>query len=137
MRDLLVEVLNAKKISKKWNREKLFEMAKRFKNASKDNSIMWSYESGKEVCGFLINGQLVAYVHEKLSICFCLNEFDKYRNIYSDLLWFVKTEDFYRDEWFVDLKKMQETVPELPWRASIEAVNPESFSIDEFKFATQ
>jgi hypothetical protein len=136
MRDLLCEIINAKKIMSNWSKEKLFEIATNFKNDAPDNNAMWDYGAGEEVCGFSINSKLVAYAHEKLPICFCSSEFEKYKTVCSDVLWFVATEDFYKDEWFVDLKKLKETIPEIQWCACIEAVNPESFSIDGFRFAT-
>ena len=136
MRDLLYEIINAKKIKIGWDAKKLLEIATIFKSDSLDNEIYWDYGSGEEACGFSINNKLVAYIHEKLPICFYSSEFAKYKTIYSNVLWFVETDDFYKDEWFVDLKKLQETAPELQWRASVEAVNSDSFSVDGFRFAT-
>ena len=136
MRDLLYEIINAKKIKTSWSKKELLEITKNFKNDSPNNEVIWDYGSGEEVCGFVINRKLVAYVHEKLPICFCSSEFERYKIIYSNVLWFVATKDFYKDEWFLNLKKLQETVPEIQWRTCVEAVNPKSFSVDGFRFAT-
>jgi len=136
LRDLLTEILNAKKIKEDWGEAKLAAMALDFKSDNKNNEIMWAYESGEEVCHFLINNERAAYIHVKLPICFYASNFEKYKKLYSGVLWFVKTEDFDKDEWFVDLKKMRELVPELSWCACVEAVNPKSFSVDGFRFAT-
>ena len=97
---------------------KLLEIAENFKNSSTENEAIWDYMSGEEVCGLLINKNLVAYIHEKVPICFCSSDFEKYKNVYSDVLWFVATDDFHKDEWFVDLSELQEAAPELQWLAS-------------------
>ena len=136
MRDLLYEIIKAKKIKANWNERVLFEIAENFKNDSSDNEVWWDYGSGEEVCGFSINRILVAYVHAKLPICFYSSEFERYKIIYSNILWFVATGDFYKNEWFVDTKKLREIVPEVQWRTCVEAVNPESLSVDGFRFAT-
>jgi len=137
MRDLLIELLNAKKIKAGWSVEKLLEITINFKDDSLKNEIYWDYKSGDDnICGLAINKKLVAYLHKELPICFYLKEFKKYKATYSDILWFVKTEDFDKDEWFINLKKLQELVPEIQWDACIDAVDPASFSVDGFKYAT-
>jgi len=135
MRNLLLETLKAKGI-KGWNHEKLIILTEDFMQDSDINMIVWDYLSGEEVCGFLIGDKLVAYVHEKLPICFYLIEFDKYKDLNSDILWFVASEDFYKREWYANLDQLREMIPELTWSASVEAVNPDSFSVDDFRFAT-
>ena len=138
MRDLLTEIVNAKKIknsNSNWNEEKLLIMVNCFQKDDKSNNILWDYLSGEEICTFFISKKVVAYVHSLLPICFCSKEFGKYITPWSNALWFVTTEDFAKEEWFVDVKKLQEVSPEVHWLACDEAVNPESFSIDEFFFA--
>jgi len=91
------------------------------------------------ICGFgavISRSASNVRVHVKLPICFCSNGFAKYVTLYSDILWFAATDDFNKDEWFVDLDKMREAVPEVSWNACGDAVNPDSFSLDGFRFAT-
>ena len=137
MRDLLIEVANAKKIKSGWNKEQLAKMADYFRSDDNNNRIMWAYEAGEEICRFFTNEQTMAYVHWELPICFCAREFSKYRTLWSNVLWFVETEDFAKEEWFVDLERLREIAPEVHWLAEVEAVNPDCFSLEELDFAIQ
>ena len=78
----------------------------------------------------------MAYIHAKCPICFKTKDFDKYKKIFNKKLWFISIDDFYKNEWFVDLNKLKQIAPEINWLADRDAVDPENFSIDGFKFAT-
>ena len=138
MRDLIQELKKAQSFREGWNTEALYELIDYFKKDNPLNSIMWAEESGQDVCSFIVNRRtLMAYVHVKFPICFAADIFKKYKKRFADKLWIVSIEDFDKDEWCVDLEEMEWTAPEIQWMASVEAVNPESFSIDGFRFATE
>jgi len=136
MRDLMDEVYEAKKLIGSWNGEEVFKLIEYFKKDNPNSCVQWDWGSGEEGCAFIANNQLIAYVHTKFPICFSKKEFHIYKEILSYRLWFVSIDDFYKNEWFVDLDKLRQEVPDINWLASKDAVDPESFSIAGFRFAT-
>ena len=136
MKDLINEIYEAKKLNSSWNEGEVFKLAEYFKRNNPNAYIQWDWGSGEEVCAFTMNNQLTAFVHTKYPICFCMNEFYRYKEIWSNRLWFVSVDDFHKNEWFVDLNILRQIAPEINWLADKDAVNPEKFSIDAFRFAT-
>lgn len=136
MRDLVKEIEEASKIKKEWNESQLIEMGNYYKANTSNGWIRCDFDSGEEVCGFFQNRTLEAYVHVNFPICFATKRFIDEMREYSDRLWFVGTNDFNKDEWFVDLVKLKQIAPQIDWRTCKDAVDPDCFSVDGFKFAT-
>jgi hypothetical protein len=137
MRELINEIYEAKKNSTTWDADILLKYVKRIQEDNPHIRILWDWNSGIDVCGLAINDKLIAYIHSRCPICFAKKEFEKYMEVFGSKLWLVLIEDFYKDEWHVDLNKLAEIAPEVSWCASKDAVDPDKFSIDGFKFATQ
>ena len=48
----------------------------------------------------------------------------------------VYVDNYNDDEWSVDVKRLKNEIPELDWHTSEDAVNPNSFSLNDLYFAT-
>ena len=111
-----------------------------FQEESENNRIVCDVLSGEEICGFFRDMHLVAYIHLKFPIGFVKKEFMCFINkvkvripIHVHL---VIIKDFFDLEWHVNLNALKLIAPEISWNASVDAVNPDCFSIDGFRFAT-
>lgn len=139
MRDLMVEINKATAFrsswSSPWTEDILFRIVSDLVE-KKECSISWDYDCGEKVCGVFIENELAAYIHARFPICFATDEFSKVECVFASLLHIVRITDFYEENWYVDLEKMEWYAPEITWRCSEDAVNPNAFSIDDFRFAT-
>ena len=52
------------------------------------------------------------------------------------MLEIVFVDDYYSENWFIDLTNLKQTIPELYWHTSEGAVDTSSFSLDDLYFAT-
>lgn len=135
MRDLAKEIERASLFRGKWDQSVLNSLIDLFMNSDKANNVVCDFDSGEEICGFFKGSQLVAYVHLKFPIGFAKKEFICFATRFKNNIHVVAIDDFDTPEWFVDMNILQSFSPELSWYESEDAVNPNCFSIDDFRFA--
>ena len=136
LNDLIKEVKNATIYRGKWSKLELDSMIKFFENDSITNQIACDFDSDEEICGFFKGSQLVAYVHIYFPIGFAIKEFHCFAAKFDNSINIVEIDDFTAPLWCVDLEILKTVAPEITWNASVDAVNPDCFSIDDFRFAT-
>ena len=73
----------------------------------------------------------------KIGIIFVRKNYE-YQNIEHILNNFeiVFTEDYCSEEWYIDVDRLEKEIPEIYWHASENAVDRNSFSLDDLYFAT-
>jgi len=80
---------------------------------------------------------IIAYVHLRFPIGFAKKEFENFAKKFKKSIHILTIDDFSNPEWIVDLNTLNVIASEISWHASVEAVDPNGFSIDDFRFATQ
>ena len=101
-------------------------------------SLDWDYEAGEEWARFYsISQGTVCMMSTKLPIAFIRNSYD-YTCIGSCLhnIEIVCVGSYSEEEWSIDLEKLANELPEIYWHASIGAVDPACFCLDDFYYAT-
>ena len=136
MRNLNNELEKANLLNGEWDTYVFDSLRNFFTSAEKTNSIVCDFDSGEEICGFFDDTQLIAYVHLKFPIGFAKKKFEYYANKFKDNIRILTVDDFNTVEWFVDLEMLKVVASEISWHASVDAVNPNRFSVDDFRFAT-
>ena len=136
MNDLIKEIKNAAIFRGKWSKLELDSLINMFASDSDANRIVCDFDSDEEVCGFFKGSQLLAYVHLKFPIGFAKKEFRCFANQFANSIHVVTIDDFDVPLWYVDLEILKSIAPEISWNVCVDAVNPERFSIDDFRFAT-
>lgn len=53
-----------------------------------------------------------------------------------NLYYLFNVSDYSTEEWKIDLEELKRKIPEISWNASPYAVDINSFSLDDFYFAT-
>lgn len=77
----------------------------------------------------MINARLgLAFIREKYKL-------QNIRKVLEDLE-VVFTENYYSDDWSIDVSDLKNEISEIYWHASENAVNSNCFSLDDFYFAT-
>ena len=135
LKDLIEEIEKAALLIKKWNKTELNLLINLFVKEDDKNSVVCDFDSGEEICSFLKNSQLIAYVHVKFPIGFAKKEFQCFGNHFEKCLHIVQIDDFSYPEWFVEVSILSSIASEISWNAITDAVNPKAFSIDDFRFA--
>ena len=136
MYDLIQEIKKAAIFKKKWSKLELKLLITLFENESADNRIVCDFDSGEEICGFFKGSQLVAYIHTNYPIGFAKEEFHSFSKMFDKNISIVTIDDFNAPLWSVDLESLRTIAPEISWNACVDAVNPNCFSIDDFRFAS-
>ena len=134
MKDLMAEILEARKIANLYNRNVLGIIVTEFLNFDSKNRIDWDEVSGEEWVDFSCGTELIAILHTKFPICFAKPNFKEFCTQYNKF-WTIFTDSFDNEEWFVDIDQLK-NIENISWHASKEAVNPNSFSVFDFRFAT-
>lgn len=138
MKDMLETLRKAK-------RKKVFIDQQEFKNvltqiqlADSELKLDWDDGAGEEWARFsnLTDG-IVCMINIRLRLVFIREKYN-FQNIKKTLENFeiVFTENYYSDEWSIDVTNLKKEISEIHWHASEEAVNRKCFSLDDFYFAT-
>ncbi|MDP4093567.1 MAG: hypothetical protein Q8920_09420 [Bacillota bacterium] len=135
MKNLINEILKAKSKEEFWNDNTLKSIINDFLNFSNMNQIDWDDDSGEEWVDLICNNKLVAILHVKFPICFAKKDFKDFSLLNEKNFSTVFVEDFNEQEWCVNIDDLKK-ITSISWHASIEAVNPNLFSIFDFRFAT-
>jgi len=136
MRNFNNELEKANLLNGEWGQSVFDSLIDFFTSTEKTNNIVCDFDSGEEICGFFDDSQLIAYVHLRFPIGFAKKEFEYYANKFKDCIRILTVDDFNTAEWFVDLELIKSVASEISWHASVDAVNPSCFSVDDFRFAT-
>ena len=135
MLDILQKGRNKKIFSQK---ENFVELLKQIQLADNGLELDWDDGAGEEWARFSNqkNG-IVCMINAKIGIAFIRKNYDTQKvNQIINKLEVVYTEDYCSEEWYIDLIKLKNIIPEICWHASEGAVNVESFSLDDLYFAT-
>lgn len=138
MKDMLETLRQAKQ-------KKVFVDQKEFKDvliqiqlADTELRLDWDDGAGEEWARFsnLTDG-IVCMINSKLGLAF-IRERYKFQNIERTLENFeiVFTENYYSNDWSIDVNSLKKEISEIYWHASESAVNTNCFSLDDFYFAT-
>ncbi len=99
----------------------------------------WDPDSGEEICFLYTENGGKALIHSKFPIGIANESFleseHAFGHLFSKEIHIVKTEDFNKELWFIDLEKLKETAPEIKWIAGPDAVDIASFSALDFVYA--
>ena len=80
-----------------------------------------------------------ALIHSKFPIGIANESFleseHSFGHLFSKEIHIVRTEDFNKELWFIDLKKLKDIAPEIKWIAGPDAVDSSSFSALDFVYA--
>lgn len=138
MKNLTCEILKAKEYQELWSNEKLVLFIKLWGHV--DNSLRFDsdIESGEQWVRVFKNNTILGILGVSIPMLF-LNEHCENSNGDYDFakdVHVVKDKDFDANSWYIDLDIVELSVPEIIWHASLDAVNPECMSINDFWYAT-
>ncbi|MCL1790395.1 MAG: hypothetical protein FWG40_03400 [Peptococcaceae bacterium] len=138
MNDLLEVLLEAKNKLIFLTQDDFTDALNEIKRSDATLILDWDDGAGEEWARFIHQkfGK-VCMLNSKIGILFVLKS-------YADMLpqkLFCKykiciVEDYDTKEWSIDLDALKRTLTQIQWDASEDAVNPTSFSLDDFYFAT-
>lgn len=138
MKKNMTEILKKAKKKKIFQNNEFQKILKKILLADENLTLDWDDGAGEEWARFYnqTDGK-VCMINAKIGIAFIRisYEFNNINNV-IDMLEVVFTDDYGSDDWFIDLADLKESIPELYWHTSEEAVNPNGFSLDDFYFAT-
>lgn len=137
MENLLNVLCNAKKHIK----IELSEIHNFISDVSKMKSEIicdWDEWSGEEWMSVAVDKKKIAMIGIKIPVIFVLSEDQAKLQEYELIkkLYRVEIDDFDNEMWNIDLEEYKNAIPEIEWHSSKDVVNTNSFSTDEFWFAT-
>jgi len=116
------------------------EIIKGIKSLKKvDHSINYDWdESDEEWVSLLKENERVAIIGVKIPVIFVVNEFKKTLDTYefSQKILCIEINDFDEVIWSIDLEEYESKINEPPFHASSESINLNSFSTNDFWWAT-
>ncbi len=138
MSDLL-EILIKAKVKCLFKEEEVFIRAlDEIKQFDKDLNLDWDEGAGEEWAR--LNHQehgIVYMINSKIGIIFARKSYEsKIPQVLFSMYEVFITENYDKDEWFINLAKLKLEVKQISWHASEEAVNPNKFSLNDLYFAT-
>lgn len=114
------------------------ELIKKIQRADSDLILDWDDGAGEEWARFSNqkNG-IVCMINVRIGVAFVRKsyEFHNIEHIVNELE-IVFVENYSADNWSIDLKELEQEVPELYWHTSEDAVCSNCFSLDDLYFAT-
>lgn len=108
------------------------------KQCDKDLKLDWDDGTGEEWARLIHEEHGIVYMmNSKIGIIFARKSYESKisKDLFSKYEIFI-TENYDKDEWFIDLERLKSEVNQLSWHASEEAVNPNEFSLNDLYFAT-
>lgn len=98
----------------------------------------WDEGAGEEWIRFIHPTEgLVMMIHDVVPIAFIKSTYNVLlidRAIAHFLV--IQSENFDSAEWTVNVDRLTRDIPEIVWRASISAVDPDCFSLNDLYYAT-
>lgn len=134
----MMEILKRARDKKIFLNNEFEELLMKIQLADSNLELDWDDGAGEEWARFSNKKDgIVCMINAKIGVVFIKKnyKFSKIKKI-IDMLEIVFTDDYCSDNWFIDLTNLKQTIPELYWHTSEEAVNINSFSLDDFYFAT-
>lgn len=134
----IIDVLKKAKYKKIFAGNEFEEMLTMIQSSDKSLSLDWDDGAGEEWARFFNNkDNIVCMINAKIGVAFIRNsyEYDNIKNVIY-MLEIVYVDNYSAKNWFVDLEQLSRVIPEIFWHASEGAVNVNSFSLDDFYFAT-
>lgn len=138
MNDILKVLKQAKESYPCIERQEFHELMEDICKKDESLSLDWDYGAGEEWARFYSLSQgAVCMISTELPIAFIRSSYD-YTYIGACLhdIEIVCVESYSEDDWSVDLDKLAIEIPEIHWHASLGAVDPACFCLDDFYFAT-
>ena len=138
MRDLTNEILKSKRNQNTWSQEKLELLLKLWGQVDDSLKFDNDIESGELWVRVLKNSKVIGIIGVNIPLLIITDNYlnnsrnyDFFRDVHI-----VEDVDFNVNSWYIDLDTIKLSVPEITWRASQDAVNPECMSINDFWYAT-
>ena len=134
----MIDILKRARDKKVFLDDEFEELVTKIQLADSNLKLDWDDGAGEEWARFSTQKDgIVCMISAKLGVAFIRKSY-KFSNIKNviDMLEIVFTEDYCSENWFIDLIDLKQMIPELYWHASEEAVNVNSFSLDDLYFAT-
>ena len=138
MSDLLEILIKAKDKCLFKEEEVFIRALDEIKQFDRDLNLDWDDGAGEEWAR--LNHQehgIVYMINSKIGIIFARKSYEsKIPQVLFSMYEVFITENYDKDEWFIDLAKLKSEVKQISWHASEEAVNPNKFSLNDLYFAT-
>lgn len=138
MNDLL-EILNrAKRVNNFKTQDDFIKYLHIIKEFDQSLKLDWDDGAGEEWARFVHENHGIVYmINSKIGIIFARESYkEEIPNVlFSECVIYI-TESFDKDEWFIDMKKLETQIPQIKWHASEDAVNSNKFSLSDLYFAT-
>lgn len=134
----MMEVLRKARNKKIFLNNEFEELLMKIQLADSNLKLDWDDGAGEEWARFSNKKDgIVCMASAKIGIVFVRKtyKFSKIKNV-IDMLEIVFVDDYYSENWFIDLTNLKQTIPELYWHTSEGAVDTSSFSLDDLYFAT-
>lgn len=134
----MIEVLKKAREKKVFKNNEFKELLIKIQLMDPNLKLDWDDGAGEEWARFFEQESgVVCMISARLAVAFIRKsyEFSKIQNI-MDMMEIVYTEDYSSNNWYINMANFKKEIPELYWHASEEAVNIDSFSLDDLYFAT-
>ena len=138
MENLLQVLCNAKGQHAKAEASEIHSFISDITKMNSDMVYDWDEWSGEEWMSIMENKKKIAIIGIKIPIIFVSSEDQDKLQSYELVkkLHRVVIEDFDKEMWHLNLDEYKQAIPEVEWHSSDDVVNPNSFSTEEFWFAT-
>lgn len=138
MRNLTCEIIKSKEYQKTWSKEKLELFIKLWGQV--DNSVKFDcdIQSGEQWIRVFKDNVIVGMLGVNIPMLLLNELYESSNRNYNFIkdVHVVKVINFDANSWNIDLNIIKLAVPEIIWHASLDAVNPECMSINDFWYAT-
>lgn len=134
----VIEVLKRARDKKVFINNEFEDLLLKIQLADSNLKLDWDDGAGEEWARFYNQKDgIVCMINAKIGVVFVRKEYNIcYIRDSLSILEIVYVDDYSSEEWFVDLVKLKQMIPEIYWHASKEAVNAKGFSLDDLYFAT-
>ena len=138
MNDLNLILIKAKRKKVFKSVLEIQEIIDNIRLSDKKFSIDWDSGAGEEwvrLCNE--KKSVVCMMNTKIGIAFIRKDELTEETIQQlNLYYLFNVSDYSTEEWKIDLEELKRKIPEISWNASPYAVDINSFSLDDFYFAT-
>lgn len=120
------------------DKEEFIKLLRQIQLADESLELDWDDGAGEEWAIFYNNKiGTVCMMNVRIGVAFFRKKYDiKKLNSILDELEVVYTEDFCTEQWYIDLKELKNSIPEIYWRSAGDDRTPNSFSLDDLYFET-
>lgn len=125
-----------KKIYK--DKDEFIKLLRQIQSADESLELDWDDGAGEEWARFYSKKVGIAcMINVRIGVAFFRRSYDtKKLNGILDELEIVYTEDYCTEQWYIDLKELKNSIPEIYWRSAGDDRTPNSFSLDDLYFET-